>query len=132
MDTLIPSYGIKMIIPLVDLNEEHGTTRMWPGSHVVFDEKALKMAPVDPQLQVGSCILMDYRMMHGGTANRSERVRPLLYNNYYRPWFRDYKNFQQQPALQISRQAYTAIPAAHRTLFSWLEENSGGGNLYEI
>lgn len=131
MDTLVPTYGIKMIIPLVDLNEEHGTTRMWPGSHVVFDDKALNISPVDPQIAVGSCMLMDYRVMHGGTLNRSERVRPILYNNYYRPWFRDYQNFKRQPTLQISRKAYTAIPPAYRTLFNWLEENSGGGNLYE-
>ena len=131
LDRMVPSYAIKLIVPLIKLDEMSGTTRLWPGSQVVFDEKALKMDFVEPHLSLGDCLLMDYRLLHQGTVNRSEQVRPVLFIGYTRPWFRDYENFKKQSRLQISRQAYKSIPAAHRSLFSWLARNSDEGNLYE-
>jgi hypothetical protein len=75
-----------------------GTTRLWPRTHVLDDEAAAAVAPEDPVVLAGSCLLMDYRLRHGGTANRSETVRPILYNVYQRRWFRDFVNYGQQPA----------------------------------
>ncbi len=77
-----------------------------------------------PVVPAGGCLLMDYRLLHGGTANCSDTVRPLLYVIYHRPWFRDYVNFQKQPAVRMSRAEARRVPEAHRALFAWL----GTGN----
>jgi ectoine hydroxylase-related dioxygenase (phytanoyl-CoA dioxygenase family) len=96
IDTLMSAYAVNVIVPLVDINEYHGTTRIWPGSHRVWSvDEARKLPVEDPVMQVGSCILMDYRLLHQGTANRSKEVRPILYLVYRRPWFKDYVNFQK-------------------------------------
>jgi ectoine hydroxylase-related dioxygenase (phytanoyl-CoA dioxygenase family) len=93
IDTLVPAYAVNLILPLVDCNEHHGTTRVWPGSHRVWlDREARKLPSEAPIVNVGSCILMDYRLVHGGTANQSKQARPILYLLYQRPWFRDNVN----------------------------------------
>jgi ectoine hydroxylase-related dioxygenase (phytanoyl-CoA dioxygenase family) len=91
IDTAIPAYAINVIVPLVDMDERHGTTRVWPGSHRVWPEDEARQLPSeDPVAPVGSCMIMDYRLLHRGTANRSRHVRPILYVAYHRPWFKDY------------------------------------------
>ena len=80
IDTAMPAYAVNVIVPLVDIDEHHGTTRVWPGSHRVWAEGEARQLPSeDPVAPVGSCMLMDYRLLHGGTANHSEQVRPILY-----------------------------------------------------
>lgn len=118
IDRMLPSYAIKLLVPLVDLDEDTGTTLVMPGSHKLFDEQALKMAAVRPSLAKGDCLLMDYRLLHQGTANRSSRVRPVLFLGYTRPWFRDYENFRRQTRLIIKPDARGKIPVAYRHLFS--------------
>ena len=93
VDTLMPAFAVNVIVPLVHINSRNGTTRVWPYSHRVWsDDKAKQLASEDPVAQPGSCILMDYRLFHQGTANRSEQARPILYLTYHRPWFKDYVN----------------------------------------
>ncbi|MFS8803096.1 phytanoyl-CoA dioxygenase family protein, partial [Synechococcus sp. R60.2] len=121
LDAIIPCYALNLLIPLVEVNEENGMTRLWPGSHVVFDahytELAQQMPFVDPPLAKGSCLLFDYRLIHLGRANRSPAPRPLLYNTYSRAWFRDPINYTQQPPLVIPAQEKERIPAEHQNLF---------------
>ena len=103
IDTLMPAYAVNVIVPLVDINEYQGATRVWPGSHRVWPEDEARQLPCeDPVAQVGSCILMDYRLLHRGTANRSEQVRSILYLVYHRPWFKDYVNFLKVRELPAS------------------------------
>jgi ectoine hydroxylase-related dioxygenase (phytanoyl-CoA dioxygenase family) len=121
LDAIIPCYALNLLIPLVEVNEENGMTRLWPGSHAVFDahytELAQQMPFVDPPLAKGSCLLFDYRLIHLGRANRSPAPRPLLYNTYSRAWFRDPVNYTQQPPLVIPAQEKERIPAEHQNLF---------------
>ena len=126
LDKMVPSYGITMIVPLVELNEVNGTTRVWQGSHVKIDKDVESITPSDPHVPLGSCLLTDLRLKHQGTANRSEQVRPLLYNLYHRPWFRDTQHYEKQPPILLSRQEYEQIPESCRSLFAWLEKNESG------
>ena len=101
----LPPYAITLSIPLVDLDPECGTTRLWPGSHAVpSDGDALpegSQAPIEPMLQRGGCHLMDYRLWHQGMANRSKAPRPILYATYVRPWFTDADNFARHAKLDL-------------------------------
>ncbi len=121
LDRMIPSYAIKLIVPLLDLDEMSGTTKVWPGTQIVFDDKALTMDSIEPFLSRGDCLLMDYRLLHQGTANRSEQVRPIMFLSYSRPWFRDHENFKKQDRLTVSHETFQKIPTEHRALFAWLE-----------
>ena len=122
----LPPYAITAVIPLVNMIPEMGPTAIWSGSHVGagrleklnqlmenpnYDDAELPVA------RLGDVYLMDYRLIHGGKANDSNRVRPVLYLVYSCPWFRDGFNFGAQPALQIGKKQLKKIPAEHRGLF---------------
>lgn len=114
----IPSYAITYYVPLIDLTEHTGTTRMWPGTHRVWDDELSKRMPsVDPLMPIGGSYLMDYRLRHAGLANRSDLVRPLMYLVYKRPWWSDWLNYKKQYGLEISDKEYQGVPEAYRGLF---------------
>jgi Phytanoyl-CoA dioxygenase (PhyH) len=105
IDLLLPAAAVTVAIPLLEMNDIHGTTAVWLGSH--RDAPLAADAAVDrgeaPVVREGSCILWDYRVWHGGTANRSTVPRPLLYLMYCRPWFLDHQNYHKQRPLLASR-----------------------------
>ncbi len=119
----LPSFAIQLIVPLVPLDTEVGTTRVIKGSHVVPLKQAKQMDSQDPVVPLGSCLLTDYRVGHRGLANRSDKVRPILTLIYNRPWFRDPVNYVKQPPLRLSDDAYAQIPARHQSLFRWWKED---------
>lgn len=49
-----------------------------------------------PGARIGDCLLVDYRLLHGGTANRGNNLRSIVYLIYSRPWFGDYRNCKLQ------------------------------------
>jgi len=122
IDGLLPATAITVGIPLVEMNEHHGTTTLWLGSHRDAkggsDDNGIE--PVVPQ---GSAILWDFRLKHSGTANRSDTVRPLLYLTYCRPWWLDHRNFTQGDVtpLPASRQSLDKLSAEHRRLLARAE-----------
>lgn len=121
-DRLLPTSAITVGIPLLEMNNVHGTTALWLGSHReathVSDEEG-----IEPVVREGSCILWDYRLWHGGTANRSAVPRPLLCITYCRPWFFDYRNFggkknpKQSPIL-MKRGFWSALSEQHQRLLA--------------
>ncbi|HEX8030567.1 MAG TPA: phytanoyl-CoA dioxygenase family protein, partial [Vicinamibacterales bacterium] len=121
VDLSLPAYAITVVIPLVDMHVDHaGTTRVWPGTHhVASDEESARMAHVDPVLPKGSCLLMDCRLIHGGTGNRSTAPRPILYMSYQRRWFRDYDGYRVKPPIHISDAEFKRIPREHQEMFAW-------------
>jgi len=122
VDKLIPSYAVTMMVPLVNLTDINGTTRVWTGSHLEIDEALESIDPEELHVPIGSCYLMDYsRLLHQGTANHSKEVRPIMYNLYSYPWFRDSKVYSRQPEIQISSKEYKKVPKAYRSLFSIAE-----------
>jgi len=102
LNGLLPIAAATVAIPLLEMNDTHGTTALWPGSH--RDETRASVGIGDqPLVQEGSCALWDYRLWHCGTPNRSALPRPLLYMTYCRPWFMDHKNFWKQAPLRASK-----------------------------
>lgn len=123
----LPPYAITMVVPLIDLNEQTGTTAIWEGSHRkpgARDQLRRLMDFPDfseaccPHAKQGDVYLMDYRTIHGGTLNRGDQARPILYIVYSRPWFRDAFNFRDQPAIDLSEQEFQRIPKTHQPLFA--------------
>jgi ectoine hydroxylase-related dioxygenase (phytanoyl-CoA dioxygenase family) len=117
IDRLLPTYAVTVGIPLLDMNELHGTTCLWPGSHHDFCGESTK-SRVEPVVQTGSCVFWDYRLLHGGTANRSTVPRPLLYLMYCRPWFVDHVNYRKQPPLRASRRWLATLSDENRLLLA--------------
>ncbi len=118
IDLMLPSYATMMLVPLVEMNTEVGGTKVWKGSHKVSFPEALKMKSDLSVVRPGSCLLTDYRLVHGGAANKSNIIRPLLYFIYYRPWFTEIVNYWKQPPMTISKSEYEKVPKKYHTLFA--------------
>lgn len=116
-----PPYCITVGIPLIPMTKETGHTRFWPGTHLnALDPKLHDIGQgVDYEADLGTVALFDYRIIHAGMANKSRHVRPLLYNIYSKPWFRDAVNFNKQPEMIISDKDYQKVPERYRALFDW-------------
>jgi ectoine hydroxylase-related dioxygenase (phytanoyl-CoA dioxygenase family) len=97
------------------MNKLHGTTALYLGSHR-DRSRATSGKGTEPIVREGSCMLWDYRLVHGGTPNRSAHPRPLLYFVYCRPWYVDQHNFKQQPPLRISARSLPRLSEKHRRL----------------
>jgi ectoine hydroxylase-related dioxygenase (phytanoyl-CoA dioxygenase family) len=114
-----PPYAITLGLPLVPITERTGCTRVWPGSHL---RRTIKNDP-DPGVEfvadLGTCYLFDYRVLHLGVANTSDIPRPLIYNIYARPWFRDTVNYSKQPPVEVTPEQVFALPERYQRLFSW-------------
>jgi ectoine hydroxylase-related dioxygenase (phytanoyl-CoA dioxygenase family) len=117
--TQIPTFAITVLLPLLGMTSELGTTRVVKGSHRKSSEDSACMPHQDPLGPAGSCLLMDYRLTHQGLANRSNQVRPVLSMVYNRPWFRDAVNYRKQPPLALSVEEFANIPEAHQNLMQW-------------
>jgi len=118
--TILPAYAVTCGLPLIEMNEENGTTCIRPGSHRWRSEEEGGPA-LAPRIPVGSCMMWDFRLRHFGTANRSTVPRPLLYCTYARPWFKDPVNFRDKKRLR--RLDFTAaflesLPADLRVLLA--------------
>ena len=121
LDRLLPAAAVTVAIPLLDMNEAHGTTAIWLGSHRDFDLTAVHTSAEkgeEPDVQEGSCVLWDFRVAHAGTPNRSAMPRPLLYMTYCRPWFLDHQNYQKQPMLRASKRWLSTLSADNLKLLA--------------
>lgn len=114
---LLPASAITVAIPLLEMNKVHGTTALYLGSHRDGGD-AITSKGTEPVVREGSCLLWDYRLVHGGTPNRSALPRPLLYLVYCRPWFVDAYNFPKQPPLRASTHALSKLPEPHLRLLA--------------
>ena len=112
---LLPASAITVAIPLLEMNEVHGTTALNLGSHRDGSADTTGNG-TEPVVREGSCMLWDYRLVHGGTPNRSALPRPLLYFVYCRPWYVDQHNFTQQPPLRVSERSLSKLSQRHRRL----------------
>jgi ectoine hydroxylase-related dioxygenase (phytanoyl-CoA dioxygenase family) len=125
LDKLLPAAAITVGIPLLEMNELHGTTALWLGSH--RNASRLKEECIAPVVREGSCILWDFRLVHGGTPNRSQVTRPLLYLTYCRPWFVEHLNFSKQNPKQkpllANKNFLTSLSEQHQRLLARAEES---------
>lgn len=110
----IRPYALTVAIPLIDLTPETGATKLFSGSHNRFwkvEEFGL------PYIRRGDCYLVDYRLSHQGTENRTAAERPIIYVIYSRAWFIDVNNFGNNVRIKIASEDMSAIPQEHRPLF---------------
>jgi ectoine hydroxylase-related dioxygenase (phytanoyl-CoA dioxygenase family) len=118
---LLPCHAVTVALPLVDMDEVQGTTALWPGSHR-WKTRSTEAAPDILAIPAGSCLLWDYRLYHGGTANRSAQARPMLYATYARSWYRDPTGFTRPGLARLALQPdfVRSLPPDRRGLFSHL------------
>ena len=121
LNRLLPIVAVTVAIPLLEMNEIHGTTALWPGSHRDETRASAEIGD-EPLVREGSCVLWDYRLRHGGTPNRSAVPRPLLYMTYCRPWFMDHKNYRKQAPLRAPKGFLAELPEDLRRLLVRAQE----------
>ena len=122
LDSLLPAHAVTVVIPLVDMNAEHGTTRIWPGTHRTrgdFDAMENIDKSVTPDVPRGSCVMWDYRLFHHGNPNRSQTPRPILYMTYARPWFSDRSNWGDKVGLFADDAFLATVPEDLKFLFRY-------------
>lgn len=103
VDEHLPCHCLNVFIPLMDITMEMGPTELRPGTHyhtrnlvpMMLAARARKKlrAPVAPLLDLGDALLFDYRILHRGKANLSEKDRAILVLTVAKPWFKDVLNF---------------------------------------
>jgi ectoine hydroxylase-related dioxygenase (phytanoyl-CoA dioxygenase family) len=125
---LLPPFAITLVVPLVPLDHLNGTTRIFPGTHLMPSSLGVSidfstLPACDPHSQLGDCYLMDYRVFHQGLPNHSSEIRPIMYSVYTCPWYRDYKNFGKQKRLVISESELNKVPEHNKKLLSWVTDS---------
>ncbi len=118
---LLPPHAIGLLIPLIPFTKENGATKFWPGSHLNINKQEFEynndMDYYDAVLDIGSCILMDYRLVHKANPNLSNEIRPLLYINYSAIWYFDLDTFKKQTPLKIDDENFEKVPDEFKYLF---------------
>jgi hypothetical protein len=116
---LLPAHALTFVLPLVEMNDMTGTTEFQAGSHLTGTrEEGGEMHA--PRVPLGSCILWDYRIHHGGAPNLSEGHRPILYCTYARPWYSDPVNYPKatQRRLIYDGDFLSGVADENRSLFA--------------
>lgn len=119
ISALLPAHALTFALPLIEMNEFHGTTTLWPGSHR-WRNRDERGGEINPTIPIGSCLMWDFRLVHSGTANRSTQPRPMVYCTYSRPWFRDAVNFPKStmPRLIFDTGFLDTLPEDTRRLLA--------------
>jgi hypothetical protein len=113
----LPMYAVNVSIPMIDIDPVTGPTGIWPGSHRWQEQQqATPQGMASIAFQRGDAILMDYRTMHTGLPNNSQKVRPILYLVYTREWFFDDNNHRTRAPLDISLEQLQLLPDELRLL----------------
>ena len=118
VDPNLPVYAVNVAVPLIDVDLEIGPTGIWPGSHRWPAQAPLPQPETVTafEFQRGDCILLDYRTLHVGLPNRSNRVRPIVYIVYSRSWFFDEINHPMRVPLDMPFEDYAVLPDPIRLL----------------
>lgn len=114
LDRVLPTTTIAVAMPLVTMDEVSGTTAFWRGSqrnHAITGDPDFA-----PRVDIGSVLFWDYRVMHRGLANRSDRPRPVLFSALCRSWWYESKAAETEgyEKLQIAREAWDGLRPRER------------------
>ena len=77
---------------LTDFTAENGATRIRPGTSTLDDEAADRIEVVQAEMERGSVLFYDGKVLHGGGANRSDRDRLGVNLTYAVGWVRQEEN----------------------------------------
>jgi ectoine hydroxylase-related dioxygenase (phytanoyl-CoA dioxygenase family) len=117
-----PTFAAQVIVPLLGLNEVTGATHIFKGSQrMTLNRSARDMQGCDPVVPLGSCVLLDYSVIHFGRGNRSDQIRTILNLVYQRPWFRDCRNYSLQPPLRFAPNFMAQASDVVKPLVAWWE-----------
>lgn len=85
IEYMLPPFALAFALPLVTMDEASGRTAFWTGSH---RRKAIaEQWDYAPRVEPGSAILWDFRTRHCGLANRTDKLRPVIYSILSRHWW---------------------------------------------
>ena len=90
----LPTPFIVINYLMVAFKEINGAIRFIPGTqrsrHPIptLEEEPERMKRSIVCAPAGTAIIRDVRCWHGGTANRSDEIRPMTSAGYFAPWFR--------------------------------------------
>ena len=108
-DCLLPPFAFALVMPLVAMDRVSGSTAFWRGSH----RKPQVTGEPDfaPEIQPGSALLWDFRVVHRGLANRSAAPRPVLFSVLCREWWREKVSLQatRYEKLCVARAAWDQL-----------------------
>jgi ectoine hydroxylase-related dioxygenase (phytanoyl-CoA dioxygenase family) len=77
---------------LTDFTLENGATHVVPGSSLISDMAAAGLAEFQAEMERGSVLFYDGKVLHGGGANRSQTVRRGVNITYSVGWVRQEEN----------------------------------------
>jgi hypothetical protein len=90
----LPTPFIVVNFLMVEFREQNGAIRFVPGTqrsrHPIpsLEEEPERMRHSILCAPAGTAVVRDVRCWHGGTANRSDEIRPMTSAGYLAPWFR--------------------------------------------
>lgn len=102
----LPCHCFNAFFPLQDIPLPMGPTEFRPGSHVLTRNLGPMMlaarcrktlrAPEWSPLTMGDLVLFDYRVLHRGRANTTDKNRFVLVCTFCHSWFEDVLNFPKR------------------------------------
>jgi len=101
-----PAHAINAFVALGDITLDMGPTELRPASHFLSRKlfkfmmlaRARKQlhAPVQPVAASGDAVIFDYRTLHRGTANESDKPRAMLELVFFKKGYTDLLNFPKR------------------------------------
>ena len=90
--TGLPEFYYTILIPLVKLTKENGTTEFIVGSHKKTYQQAVSenLPHFQADVEPGSVIVFNGKIYHRGRENKTDVDRPVLYQVYHKKWYNDY------------------------------------------
>lgn len=100
VDRILPPSAMTVAIPLVDVDLDWAPTGVAPGSHRLEPgSSAAELVPI--ALNRGDAAIWDFRALHAGLANKTDRPRPALYFTVCRPFWADHLNFRKNARARL-------------------------------
>jgi ectoine hydroxylase-related dioxygenase (phytanoyl-CoA dioxygenase family) len=82
-------FYFNVLLPLVPLNNENGSTEFILGSHKATYNESIDKKRVQYNTDIGDVIIFDGRIFHRGRVNKTNMPRTLIYNVYHRSWYNE-------------------------------------------
>lgn len=119
-----PAVSYSLIAAIDDFTQANGATELIPGSHLWGDPgdpgRPASHADMQPMLApmeipAGTAIVFPGTLVHRGGANRTDRPRLAITNQYCQPWARTQENF----FLGVPREQVRAMSPRLQTLLGY-------------